>query len=70
MSATHIEVSDAKANGNMKTGDFLKVVRHTACFIWVRSHDGVEYQVSKKTHRITGTKTSFIKTTNQPIMNF
>ena len=70
MTITHLEVADAKNNANVKAGDLLKVIRETPCFIWVRSHDGVEYQVSKKTHRINGTKDSFIKTANQPLMNF
>lgn len=66
---THIEVANDKGYAGVKTGQMLEVVRQTACFIWVRGHNGIEYQVSKKTKRINGTAASFIKTANQPLMN-
>ncbi len=67
---THIEVANAKGNKFFQDGQLLQVVRETPCFIWVKAHCGKEFQVSKKTKRINGTATSFIRTANQPLMNF
>jgi hypothetical protein len=69
MATTHIEVLDDKGHGGVKTGQLLEVVRETACFIWVRGFNGTEYQVSKRTKRINGTASSFIKTASQPLVN-
>ena len=70
MNQTHIEVANPKSCAQFAAGQLLKVVRETPCFIWVKGFDGVEYQVSKKTKRINGTKNTFIRTANQPLMNF
>jgi len=70
MKATHLEVADSKGHNAFETGQLLRVVRETKCFVWVSSFTGVEYQVSKKTKRINGTASSFIKTASQPRMNF
>jgi len=67
---THIEVANDKAHAAVKTGQCLEVVRETRCFYWVKSFNGVEYQVSKKTKRIIGTASSFIRPAAQPLMNF
>ena len=67
---THIEVQDDKGHPEVKTGQLLKVVRQTPAYYWVQAFNGVQYQVSKKTKRINGTASSFIKTANQPMMNF
>lgn len=69
MAATHIEVLNDKGYSGIQTGQLLEVVRETARFIWVKGFNGVEYQVSKKTKRINGTASSFIKTARQPLMN-
>jgi hypothetical protein len=67
---THIEVADAKNRPGFENGQLLEVIRQTPAFIWVRGFDGVAYQVSKKTKRINGTSSSFIRTSRQPLMNF
>jgi hypothetical protein len=67
---THIEVTNAKGHQFFQDGQLLQVIRQTACFIWVKSHSGAEFQVSKKTKRINGTATSFIRTSRQPQTNF
>ena len=69
MNATHIEVSDDKGNSHVKTGQLLQVVRETTCFLWVRAFDGVLLQVSKKTKRINGGESFFIRTSRQPLVN-
>jgi len=69
MTITHIEVVDAKKISNIKAGQMLKIIRETACFFWVESFDGKHFQVSKKTKRINGGKSFFIRTGNQPTVN-
>jgi hypothetical protein len=69
MATTHIEVANDKGHSGVKTGQLLKVIRETSCFVWVKGHNGVDYQVSKKTKRIIGTASSFIRTARQPLMN-
>lgn len=66
---THIEVINAKGHYDFQDGQLLNVVRETPRFYWVKAFSGVEYQVSKKTKRINGTKTGFIRTSEQPITN-
>ena len=69
MTTTHIEVSDDKGNSRVKTGQLLAVVRETPCFFWVRSFEGVLLQVSKKTKRINGGESFFIRASRQPLVN-
>lgn len=67
---THIQVTDAKGHPDIENGQMLQVVRETPCFFWVKSFSGTNFQVSKKTRRIIGTKATFLRTSKQPTMNF
>lgn len=69
MAITHIEVLNDKGHTEIKSGQLLKVVRETPCFYWVKSFGGTEFQVSKRTKRINGTKTMFLRAGKQPLMN-
>lgn len=66
---THIEVADDRGHATIKTGQILQVVKETPCYIWVRGFDKVDYQISKKTKRINGTKSIFYRANKQPLMN-
>jgi hypothetical protein len=69
MTTTHIEVTDAKGSSYVQAGQLLSVTRETPCFFWVRAFNGVSLQVSKKTKRINGGQSFFIRTGNQPTVN-
>jgi len=69
MTITHIEVATPKAHPSFEAGQLLKVIRDTPCFFHVLAFDGTEYRVSKKTNRIIGTLTTFIRTNKQPECN-
>lgn len=70
MALTHIEVTDAKQQPEFKAGQLLRVVRETPAFYHVLSHGGVEWRVSKKTKRLIGTLSSFVRTGRQAQTDF